>query len=195
MTKKILFTGGSGLLALGWSVSIRNRFEVVLGLHNRNIILANTSSQFIELGLIDSLISVIEDINPDVVIHTAALTNVEKCEREPELAHYLNVILSVNVAKACQKLHTTLVHISTDHIFSGNFSLHDETAVPSPLNIYAQTKAEAEQKVLDINPTALVIRTNFYGWGTSYRRSFSDLIYYSLTKRKEIAKRLCLIQI
>ena len=186
MTKKILFTGGSGLLSLGWSVSIKDKFNVVLGLHNRNIKLANTSSQFIDLGLIDSLTSVIEDINPDVVIHTAALTNVEQCERDPELAHYVNVSLSVNVAKACQKLHAPLVHISTDHIFSGKLSLLDETAVPSPINIYAQTKAEAELKVLDINPTALVLRSNFYGWGTSYRSSFSDIIFYSLTKKKQI---------
>jgi len=69
-----------------------------------------------------------------------------------------------------------LVHISTDHLFSGDTSFADEGDLAAPVNIYGRTKAEAESRVLDTYPEALLIRTNFYGWAPSYRQSFSDVI-------------------
>jgi len=54
----------------------------------------------------------------------------------------------------------------------------------APLNAYGRTKAEAEMRVLEVHPAALVIRTNFYGWGTTYRSSFSDWVLSGLRARK-----------
>jgi len=86
------------------------------------------------------------------------------------------VTTAANVAQACSRLGVSHVHISTDHLFAGKESMLDESAPVSPINVYGRTKAEAERQVIDRNPSALVIRTNFYGWGTSYRRSFSDVV-------------------
>jgi dTDP-4-dehydrorhamnose reductase len=113
---------------------------------------------------------------PGLVVHAAALTSVEACEAEPELARHVNVDLAVNVAAACARRSIPLAHISTDHLFSGDRACVDEEQPVAPLNVYGRTKAEAEERVLALHPTALVVRTNFFGWGTSYRRSLSDTI-------------------
>ena len=79
-----------------------------------------------------------------------------------------------------------MVHISTDHLFSGIFSLVDEDEPFNAINVYGRTKAQAESAVVEINPKALIIRTNFFGWGTSYRKSFSDQIIQSLRNNQTI---------
>ncbi len=186
MNPQILITGGSGLLALNWALAVRDRFSVNLGLHQRNAFLARTQTRKLDLESVGHLIHAFEALQPQLVIHTAGLTSVEKCEAEPGLAHHVNVDLASNVAEACAKLGLPLVHISTDHLFSGKTSLVAETYPVAPINVYGQTKAEAESRVLDAHPLALVIRTNFYGWGTRYRQSFSDLIIEALRAGKEL---------
>jgi len=78
------------------------------------------------------------------------------------------------------------VHISSDHLFSGAQSLVDELHPIAPVNVYAATKAEGESRVLDAHGGALIIRTNFYGWGPSYRRSFSDMVIDALRQGREV---------
>jgi dTDP-4-dehydrorhamnose reductase len=187
MPRNILITGGSGLLALNWAATIRNRCAVVLGLHERSVTLPGVDAQKIDLESADAIARTIEASRFDLVIHTAGFTNVEECEARPDLAQHVNVTLAANVAKACAETGIPLAHISTDHLFSGAESLVDETCPIAPQNVYGRTKAEAERQVLETNPRALVIRTNFYGWGSSYRRSFSDTILGALRSGKEIA--------
>ena len=127
MKLRILFTGGAGLLALNWALATRDRHTVILGLHEREIALAGVKSIKIDLESIAHLVDTFESVQPDVVIHTAGLTSVEKCESSPELAHRINVQLAANVAQACANLGLPLVHISTDHLFNGAVSMVDET--------------------------------------------------------------------
>ena len=186
MRQKILFTGGSGLLALNWAMAIRDRYIVILGLHEREIALAGVRGIKIDLESVDGLISALEKIQPQIVIHAAGLTSVETCEAAPDLAQHVNIDLAANVAQACATLRIRLVHISTDHLFAGQESWVDEAYPVAPINVYGLTKAEAEQRALDAHPGALVIRTNFYGWGTNYRRSFSDVIIEALRAGEEL---------
>jgi len=186
MKQRMLITGGSGLLALNWALALRDRYLVILGLHEREIVLAGVQAKGINLESVDSLVRVFETMQPQVVIHTAGLTSVEKCEAEPDLAKHINVELAVNVAKACAKLELPMVHISTDHLFTGVAPLVEETYLVQPINVYGQTKAEAEFRVLEAHPMAMAIRTNFYGWGTSYRSSFSDAVIEALRAGKEL---------
>ena len=114
------------------------------------------------------------------------LTNIENCEKNPSLAKRINVNFSLNVAKACKELNITLVHISTDHLFYNQGSYIKEENEVNPINVYGQSKADAEIKILKINPKALVIRTNFFGWGPFHKLSFSDKILESLSFNKSI---------
>lgn len=186
MRSRVFITGGSGLLALNWAMTIRDQSEVILGIHDREINILGFKTKRVDLESLANLIRELEIMQPDIIIHTAGLTNVEQCEADPELAKQINVKLATNVAKACAKLNLPLVHISTDHLFNGLAAFIDEDHSISPVNIYGKTKAEAEHQVLDVYPEALVVRTNFYGWGTSYRRSFSDTVIENLRASKEL---------
>jgi dTDP-4-dehydrorhamnose reductase len=186
MRQRVLITGGSGLLALNWAQAMRDRCVITLGLHNRHISLAGTISKMVNLESVSQLVRVFDELECKVVINAAGLTSIERCESDPALAQHANVTLASNIAKACAKLGIQLVQISTDHLFSGQESMVSENHPISPLNIYGKTKAEAEFRVLEIDPRALVIRTNFYGWGTRYRQSFSDMVLNALRSHKEI---------
>jgi len=176
----ILLTGGSGLLAVNWAAGAGPSAPVVLGLHNRPLTFEGVATRVIDIESIDGVLRAIDAIEPACMVHTAALTNVETCEADPGLAEWVNVRLAAHVAQACAVRQVPLVHISSDHLFRGTEALNDENVPVDPVNEYGRTKAEAEVCVLDAHPGAIVVRTNFYGWGTSYRRSFSDGILTSL---------------
>ena len=186
MKPKTLITGGSGLLALNWACALRDRQQIILGLHRRQVSLDGTQVVQINLDSLDDLMRQIEVIQPQYVIHAAGLTSVEKCESNPILARKLNVGLAINIAKVCAMLKIPFAHISTDHLFSGNEAFVDENFPTSPINIYGSAKAEAELRVLEENPEALIIRTNFFGWGTHYRQSLSDFIIRALRVEKKL---------
>ena len=171
-----MFTGGSGLLAVNWALAIANDYDVVLGLHKRKISLPGTEAIFIDMETSSAFVKILETVQPDIVIHCAGLANVEACEADPVNAYHSNVDLSVTVAQSCKELGITFVYICTDHLFSGEHPLVSEEEKTSPVNQYGKTKLEAEQRVLAISDRNLSIRTNFYGWGPSYRQSFSDFI-------------------
>ena len=128
----------------------------------------------------------IKRIRPDVILHTAGLTNVELCERDPDQAHKQHVEATGNIASVATMTGARLVHISTDHLFNGQSSWKTETDQPEPLNNYARTKWQAEQAAIDKCPDALIVRTNFFGWGTSLRTSFSDWILRKLDLGEEL---------
>lgn len=182
----ILITGGSGLLALNWFFTKRTYFTIYLGLNEKKIKPPGANVVQLDYSSEERLINQVKLISPVAIIHTAGLTSVEECEFKPELAYHVNVNLSKIIAKVTQKLCVPMVHISTDHLYSGDASLYSEKEILNPINFYGKTKALAEEIVLEYNPNALIVRTNFYGFGTSYRKSFSDHIIDSLRKRSQL---------
>jgi perosamine synthetase len=186
MQKKVLITGGSGLLAVNWALSICNNYAVTLLLHHKKISLLGVEIDIVSLSSLGECSSVLAKHQPDIVIHTAGLTDVEKCESNPDLAQEVNVDLAKNIAIACSNQGVKLVHISTDHLFLGDQKFTTENASTNPVNNYAKTKLLGEQKVLENCKDALVIRTNFFGWGTRYRQSFSDSILNKLRSGKSL---------
>lgn len=180
MPARVLITGGTGLLGLNWAVVAKDTYDVVLGIHQRVVQLPGVATQPLLLESVDSFLENLDLIQPDYVIHAAGLTSIELCEENPDLAYHVNVELAENVACACALRGIQLAHVSTDHLFRGDRPLLDEEMPVDPINIYGKTKAEAEVRVQDVCPEALVIRTNFYGWGPDYRQSFSDWILNNL---------------
>jgi dTDP-4-dehydrorhamnose reductase len=176
----IFLTGGSGLLAVNWFFTKRSEYNIYLGLNKREINPIGANIVFTDFSSEAGLLIQLQKIQPTLVIHTAGLTNVEKCENNPELAFDINVGISSLVAKVTRKLDIPMVHISTDHLFDGRLPMLSEEEPIHAINVYGKTKALAEKAVLEVNPKALIIRTNFYGWGTSYRKSFSDHIIETL---------------
>jgi dTDP-4-dehydrorhamnose reductase len=183
MKESLLITGGTGLLGRNWALAMRDRFAVVLGTHERDVRVPGAGTQRLNLASRDDLRRAIDSTKATVLIHAAGMTNVEACERDPALARHVNVELSRNVADVCASSGVALVHISTDHLFASPREFVSETEPVEPVNVYARTKADAEIEVQQGNPAALVVRTNFFGWGPPYRRSFSDIIVQALRAR------------
>lgn len=183
---RILITGGSGLLAVNWACCLRRFHEIVLACHNKHVDLTGTRSLTFGLESVDKLARCLDDIAPDIVVHAASLTDVNLCEREPVLADHVNARLAENVALACAKSGRKLIHISTDHLFGGNKPFHTESDIPAPLNAYATSKLRGEERMVVANPGALIVRTNFFGWGHRFRKSFSDWIICSLRAGRTI---------
>lgn len=182
----VFLTGGSGLLSINWAMTMRDKKNVILGLHNRNIDINNVTSSKINLESIEDIVKALQLFQPRSIVHTAGLTNVELCESNLDLAYHINVKLASNVAIAAAHAGVKMVHISTDHLYDGTRFLIDENEPLSPKNNYGITKAKAEEAVSKANPDALIIRSNFYAWGPLYRRSFSDTIIDSLRQKKQI---------
>ena len=175
-----LITGGTGLLGLNWACAMREAHEIVLATHVRRVSLAGTRAIELSLEDADALAGEVARLQPDTIVHTAGITSVDECERDPEGARHVYEDLSRSVARAAALLSARLIHISTDHLFAGDGGPYTEDAAPQPVNAYARVKLAAEQAVAEAYPAALIVRTNFFGWGHRYRQSFSDWIYYGL---------------
>ena len=186
LRKKILFTGGSGLLALNWANQVCNDFDVVLGLHEREINLKGAQAIKISLENEIEFSKCVDLIKPDLVIHTAGMTNVDQCEAFPEMANKINCEGAKFVSNVCQKNNIDLIFISTDHLFDGSVPNVSEVHPKSPLNCYGRTKSLGEDYIHSNNPNVIIIRTNFFGWGTGYRQSFSDFVINNLRQGKNI---------
>lgn len=171
-----LVTGASGLLGLNWALACRNAGRVVLGVHRHVVAVPGCESVQLELGDAAAVRELLRQVRPSCVIHAAGLADVERCEAEPARAFEDNVLAAERVAMVCAAEGLQLVHISTDHLFSGSRPMVDELELVAPVNEYGRTKAQAESRVLAACPGALVVRTNFFGWGPAWRRSFSDFV-------------------
>jgi len=184
--KRLLITGGSGLLALNWACCMREDCEIHLGTHLHRVNLAGTRSMRLDMDSSEALAAQLARLQPGIIVHTAGMTSVDRCEQQPDAALYANAVLARQVALAARVQSIRLIHISTDHLFSGDRPLVSEEAVPEPLNVYARTKLQAEQWVQQANPDALIVRTNFFGWGHARRQSFSDWIIASLRSGQSV---------
>ncbi len=184
--KNILFYGGSSLLSNILSQYWKEQFNIYLGLNRKWVEIPGTKSIQLNHNKIKDLETIILDNNIDLIINLSGYTNVENCESNNDLAYYLNGYLPGEISKVSYKLNTKLIHISTDHIFNGNDKFYSEDSKPDPLNTYAKSKLFGEQEVLKHNQEAIIIRTNFFGNGPSYRPSFSDQIISYLNINKQI---------
>jgi dTDP-4-dehydrorhamnose reductase len=107
-----------------------------------------------------SIVDAIVESRPDVVIHGAAMTDVDGCERDPELAFRVNALGSQNVALACGQCGATMVHVSTNDVFDGRLGRpYYEWDVPTPGSVYAQSKAAAEFYVRTLLNRFYIVRT------------------------------------
>jgi dTDP-4-dehydrorhamnose reductase len=121
---------------------------------------------------------------PNVIIHTAAMTKVNECERDPRRARLVNAGGTGNVVKVAEELGAHLVYTSTDFVFAGKLlGEYDENEAPEPLSVYGKTKLEGEQLVLEYD-RGLVVRTAqvFAPVG----RNFVNAIFATYDERKEV---------
>lgn len=129
----------------------------------------------------------LREARPELVVHCAALTDVDACEADPEAARALNSEAPGRLAATAAALGAGFVHISTDAVYDGDRDgLHAEDEPPRPVNAYARTKLDGERAVLEAHPRALVVRTTIHGWSGPGRPSFSEAILGALREGRRL---------
>ena len=186
LKKKLFITGGTGLLAINWAFSSSKNYSIVLGLNKRLIELKNIELFNVDFTTLENTILILNKIKPDLVINTVGLSNVDNCEKNKNISKISNEVIPSYLAQACNLHDIPFVHISTDHLFDGSKSLITETETTNPLNEYGKSKARGEKLVEKYFPKSIIVRTNFFGWGPSYRQSFSDFVISNLRNKKKI---------
>ena len=113
---------------------------------------------------------------PDIVLNAAAFTQVDRCEREPGLAHRENALAPEALAAACKEAGCGLVHVSTDYVFDGEGEVpFKESDPPTPRSVYGRTKLEGEARVQASLESALIVRTSWvYGRGRNFVAAILD---------------------
>jgi dTDP-4-dehydrorhamnose reductase len=134
-----------------------------------------------------SLTDAVEAVRPELVVHCAALTNVDKCQKEPEACKALNTAASGVLAAAAKKLGAAMVHISTDAVYAAGPGPHDEADAGGELSVYAASKLSGEKAVAEAHPGALILRTCMIGWNQNpARSSLAEWIVATLQGGKEV---------
>jgi dTDP-4-dehydrorhamnose reductase len=178
---KILITGINGMLgqALKKQAQIRNIDTIGIDLDNADIVLDITDSE--------KLTKTIETIKPDIIINTAALVNLEQCEKNPEFAYKINAEAVETLTTISKDINAYLIQISTDHFFTEkNTDKHKETDKVTLLNEYAKSKYAGEQFALS-NENNLVIRTNIIGFrGKKDSPTFIEWVLKTLKEKSPI---------
>jgi dTDP-4-dehydrorhamnose reductase len=181
---RLLITGASGLLGFNIALSARSEHDVFAAYHTQQMYLPNTTPIQSDLTKKNAVRSMIERSRPDWIIHCAAATNVDLCERNPSFSTQLNRDLAKDVALAAMDYGASLIHISTDAVFDGDRGDYEETDPPNPINTYARSKLEGEEAVLDAYPQAMVVRTNLFGWSRHRGNSLSEWFLNKLESKE-----------
>jgi len=109
--------------------------------------------------------AVLDQIQPDLVMLTAAMTDVDACEDFKDKAYAINALGPKYVAEKLKSMDSKLIHISTDFVFDGNKSLYTETDPPNPISHYGLTKLKGEEFVIQSGVNYCICRTSvLFGW-------------------------------
>lgn len=183
---RILVTGSSGLLGLNLCLAKMPDHQLI-GVDRSK--LAGVPFELINKDLLlpGSVEKLLHVVKPEAVIHCAALADMEACEKDPAGSQELNAKLPGRLAGACRELGVQLLHISTDGVFDGTKDgIYTETDEPKPQGVYARTKLEGEQAVLEKYPQACVARVNFFGWSLNGDRSLAEFFINNLKAGKSV---------
>lgn len=191
--KKILVTGSNGLLGqkLVKLILDKGEFELIATSRGENRIAElYPSMQYYGLDICNEMEvnKLLDDLKPEYVINTAAMTNVDLCETEKENCWDLNVNSVQYLINACKKNNSHLIHLSTDFIFDGEDGPYDEEAIANPVSYYGESKLEAE-KLLKASSCDWAILRTVLVYGISHDMSRSNIILWvkeSLENGKEI---------
>jgi len=171
--KKILITGGNGLVGeyLNFLFNKKNYNSFPFGKQEMDI----TSKE--------KIYKVFKEIKPDIVIHLAALTDVDFCEKNPEKAFNINTEGTKNIVEISEYFNSFIVYLSTDFIFDGKKgSPYNEKDIPNPVNIYGKSKLKGEEFVKNYKKSLIIRTSRIFG---KNGKSFGCKLPYFMKEKKE----------
>jgi dTDP-4-dehydrorhamnose reductase len=184
---KILVTGASGLLGTKLcQIALRKNHEVYAAYSQHKPIYGIP----VELDILDPKAEqhALDKTNPVAIIHSAALTDVDKCEQEKELAWKTNVEATSNLTRLCKEYGYFLVYVSTDYVFDGEKGTYRETDNPAPINYYGLTKLNGEEAVRALDDYCIARGSVIYGSTPATGKVNFALWVLDRLRKKEEAK-------
>lgn len=183
--RKVLLTGAAGLLGRRILAAPGFLWRIV-----PSDITDMEDQRFLPCDITDAdaVRHTVINIKPDVIIHSAAMTNVDGCEREPELAERVNLKGTGNLAAVSKDIGAKLVFLSTDYVFDGHSGPYSEDDEANPIGIYGKTKWQAEELVRSVLPdNHLICRTNvLYGYDPHVRPNYFTWLVEMLSAGKKV---------
>lgn len=183
---KLLITGASGLVGTRLTeVASHAGHDVVVTYNHHqvegfNAIRADLTNE-------QQIRRVMQASSPDAVIHLASITDVDLCERDPELANVVNAESTRVIAEECLKAASYLVNVSTDYVFDGGRGNYREDDQPNPVNTYGSSKLKGEEATRATSDEFCVARTSVvYGWGRGSRPNFGSWVYSELKSGRRV---------
>lgn len=183
---RIGITGASGMLGNALLSQLSKSYEVFATSRSIGLLGKNINWDCFDLTDLDLLKVWLNKNNFDIVIHCAAIVDVDFCEENFTLSNALHVETTKVITNYIQSSGGKLIYISTDSIFDGKkIGSYQESESANPLNVYAKTKLQGEQEVLSIDG-GLVLRTNIIGWTNKDKTSFFEWLLENLIKNNKI---------
>jgi len=182
---EILVTGAAGMLGSALCPMLREKgYEV----YATDVHISDEDIKYLDVRNYKQIKETVEKIKPNMIMHLAAETDVDKCELEPDHAYLTNTIGTQNVALVCQKYDIEMVYISTIGVFDGEkpepYTEFDE---PNPINVYGRSKLEGEKIVQNLLKKYYIVRAGWMmGGGPKKDKKFVAKIIKLLDKTNEL---------
>ncbi len=184
---RIGITGASGMLGKAVLSLISKSYKIFATSRRKGLENNNIEWDCFDLTDFNMLDAWLNRIKPELLIHCAAIVNVDLCEENSDLAKALHVDSTEVIVKYMNYTKGRLIYISTDSVFDGNkIGAYTETDITNPLNVYAKTKLMGEKLAQSID-SSLVLRTNIIGWTKNEQVSFFEWILESLMVNKPLS--------
>ena len=184
---RILLIGGHGFIGSNLIKKFNREFDFVVISSKKGIDTGDIKTEYISVTN-KKIVKIIETLNPDIIIHLAALSGLKKCENDPKKAFEVNVTGTKNIVEGCLKTNAKLIFISSREVYGSTINeKSNEDDMLNPDNIYGQTKVNAEKiiqnaaKIFELNYVILRL-TNVYGPGSN--SGVNRIIRESLSKEK-----------
>ncbi len=187
----IICTGASGLIGYNFIESATKRGHKVIGISQNQALPSVSGLERMSLDLTnhEQIERLILDKFPDAIVNCAAISSPAVVEKEPELAKKMNIDLPEKLAQLANHVGARLIHLSTDMVFDGKCAPYINTDVPTPFNLYGETKLEAEKKVLAYAAACSVVLriSHVCGRGLSQKRSLDEKLFLAWSKGEKTA--------
>ena len=185
---KILITGASSLPGYRTTLEALKKGHEVIALHYKHILPIedeNLRKIYMDIAKTDELRKLILEERPDVIIHMAALGDVDLCEKDKELGWRTTVKPSIEIASLASKIKFFAIYLSTDYVFDGERGDYRENDIPNPINYYGLTKLMGEIAFQSCEKYAIVRASTIYGFGPG-RTNFAKYLFEKLKKGESV---------
>jgi dTDP-4-dehydrorhamnose reductase len=183
---KVLITGANGLLGQKLYSNLATRREFIPLATGKGACRLEKGTRYHELDITDpdAIFQLFEDWRPDAIVHAAALTQVDYCEKHPSECTAINITGTKNLLEAAKSAGSRFIFISSDFVFSGRQGPYQEDDEPDPVNVYGQSKLEGERLVKQSGLPWSIVRTVLV-YGVARDMSRSNIVLWARKNLEE----------